>query len=372
MRIGIITFHASHNYGSNLQAWALQTYLEKRGHQVEIINYRSFIQKSIYFKPFDFSSRYWYKYSLLSSMKRLLLYPSSFKGMTKKWNLFEDFFKKELNLTCEYNTREQLCNASFNYDLVIAGSDQIWNYTNETSSVFFLDFLDPAIKRISYAPSLGPTPERVPIDYLKRCLCGFNAVSVREERSKEYLISNQIIDNCEVVCDPTFLLDAEDYESLISDEPLIKEPYIFFYSPSNLKLSYFEIANKLGKDMGLPVYTDRAYYPKDINKYPYIRNSFEVGPKEFLNLVKNAVCTIGSSFHLAAFSILLKKDFYTINGDKDSRTNNLLSKLGLLNRVISLSKPTLYEHKSINYSVGIVEQVGSYRKKSLEFIHKYV
>ena len=43
-----------------------------------------------------------------------------------------------------------------------------------------------------------------------------------------------------------------------------------------------------------------------------------------------------------------------------------------LNRVISLSKPTLYEHKSINYSVGIVEQVGSYRKKSLEFIHKYV
>ena len=40
MKIGIITFHASFNYGSMLQAWAMQTYLEQQGHEVWIVNYR--------------------------------------------------------------------------------------------------------------------------------------------------------------------------------------------------------------------------------------------------------------------------------------------------------------------------------------------
>ena len=48
MRIGIITFHAAFNYGSMLQAYALQTFLEKKGHQVEIINFRPEIQKKTY------------------------------------------------------------------------------------------------------------------------------------------------------------------------------------------------------------------------------------------------------------------------------------------------------------------------------------
>ena len=37
MKIGIITFHAAHNYGSMLQAYALQTFLERNGNIVEII-----------------------------------------------------------------------------------------------------------------------------------------------------------------------------------------------------------------------------------------------------------------------------------------------------------------------------------------------
>ena len=76
MKIGIITFHASHNYGSMLQAWALQTYLAKQGHEVEIINYRSFFQKRMYFKAFEWGNKNAWK----SSLKRLFLYPSSFRS----------------------------------------------------------------------------------------------------------------------------------------------------------------------------------------------------------------------------------------------------------------------------------------------------
>ena len=122
--------------------------------------------------------------------------------------------------------------------------------------------------------------------------------------------------------------------------------------------------------MGLPVYTDRAYYPKDINKYPYIRNFFEVGPKEFLNLVKNAVCTIGSSFHLAAFSILFKKDLFCINGDADSRMNNLWSHLGLKDRSIDFSASIL-SVKGYDYD-NIAERMQNYKNNSLCFLERFV
>ena len=40
MKIATITFHHVYNFGGVLQALALQTFLEKRGHQVQIIDYR--------------------------------------------------------------------------------------------------------------------------------------------------------------------------------------------------------------------------------------------------------------------------------------------------------------------------------------------
>ena len=40
MKIGIITYHSAHNYGAVLQAFALQEYLQKQGHDVQIINYK--------------------------------------------------------------------------------------------------------------------------------------------------------------------------------------------------------------------------------------------------------------------------------------------------------------------------------------------
>ena len=50
-KIGTITFHAAHNYGSNLQAYALQEYIKKisgKEYEYEIINLRTDIQKQQY------------------------------------------------------------------------------------------------------------------------------------------------------------------------------------------------------------------------------------------------------------------------------------------------------------------------------------
>ena len=42
-KVGIITFHASHNYGSMLQAYALQQVVKSFGNECEIINFLSLI-----------------------------------------------------------------------------------------------------------------------------------------------------------------------------------------------------------------------------------------------------------------------------------------------------------------------------------------
>ena len=47
-KVGIITFHASHNCGSMLQAFAIQTVIEEIGYQSEIINFSNYGQQQLY------------------------------------------------------------------------------------------------------------------------------------------------------------------------------------------------------------------------------------------------------------------------------------------------------------------------------------
>jgi hypothetical protein len=196
-------------------------------------------------------------------------------------------------------------------------------------------------------------------------------LSVREEKSKEFLIGNRIAENVSVACDPTLLLKGSDYDMLMTEKPLINGDYMFFYTPVGLPTEYFKIANTIADKFGLKVITERAYYPKDIKSFRHIVNYPEVGPCEFLNLIKNATCICGGSFHLQVFSILFRKNFYCINGDKDSRTNNLLTKLGLTNRVISLSNPDEFASMEIDYN-GVIERLEEYKKASVAFLNEYL
>ena len=84
MKIGIITFHAAHNFGLMLQAYALQTFLSSKGHEVEIINYRSSQQKDLYFKPIFSNCAFRHTKFFL----QCLVHPSHTMAMIEKWNNF--------------------------------------------------------------------------------------------------------------------------------------------------------------------------------------------------------------------------------------------------------------------------------------------
>ena len=366
MKIGIITFHASFNYGSMLQAWALQTFLEKQGHEVKIFNYRQKSQKTGYDKPITFSSLP----NVKRSVKRILLAPATIGSLYRKWNLFDRFMQRWLNLTEEYNTLDELKQAHFGLDVLITGSDQIWNTTVfDFSEAYFGTFVDGNTMKIAYAPSMGPTPESQDVAYLKKLLNGYKAVSVREERTRNFLEDNSICGNVCVVLDPTMLLDAADYNVLYDKKPLIDGQYVFYYTPGfGPRHEFIREAAYIGKQLGLPVVCDNCYTPGALRGYYNVHPHVATGPAEFLNLVKNATVVCGASFHLMVFSIIFHKDFYCMNGDVDSRMNNLMKTLCLEDRIWSITDKGRNRIAPTEYTAASAEAYLREKSKSQEFL----
>ena len=365
MKIGIITFHASFNYGSMLQAYALQTFLERMGNDVEIINFRSQQQKNMYPKPLRFSSYQSFK----QSVKRILLDPSSIKPLYKKWHLFDDFLSTHLYITKEYNTEEELGKANLKYDLLITGSDQIWNTDcGDYSDAYFGNFVDSTIPKIAYSVSMGPHPETKDPNYYKAVVKNFKAISAREKRTKDFLESNDIYKGVEVVVDPTMLLNKENWNKLIGDKPLIDDDYIFYYTPFGPNYQFLDEAVEIAKEKNLPIICDNSYWPRSLKYYPTVTPYSAVGPIEFLNLIKNAKVVCGGSFHLMIFSIIFGKEFYSIGGDVDSRVQNLARLAGVEDRIWNLTDKT---RNKIHPFEGVTSELLSQTKeKSIEFLSK--
>lgn len=147
-KIGVLTFHASHNFGSMLQAFALQKILEQIGYASEIINFRSVVQRK------NFSGVWHLRVnSIYALMRKCVLFPWRQDFITK-YNKFENFLQNNLVHTAQYNTEEEVLEKSPKYDFYIAGSDQIWNSTAmDFSWLYFLPFKTG--KKIAYAPSAG-------------------------------------------------------------------------------------------------------------------------------------------------------------------------------------------------------------------------
>ena len=372
-KVGLLTFHASHNYGSMLQNYALQQTLIKLGFYPETINLRTETQKEIYnfFAPFSQMR------DKKHAVRKLIFYPWK-KQLDKKYRLFEEFLNKELNLSREVQSYDEIKELSY-YDEYIVGSDQCWNVNaDDFDWAYFLGFIPDKYRRISYAVSMGPNPSesikvRKEISYkIAMELKKFTAISVRDENTRNVI--SEIEKNkhsIEVHVDPTLLLSSEEWESKMPKERLIKEPYVFFYNPY-WRADAFEQAYELGKLTSLKVVTS---VPNMIGlfKYPSFEKVFETGPWEFLNLVKNADYVIGGSFHLIVFCVLFHKRFVAVNGMNDSRVSQLLKSIGLENYASKDGdvKAVLNQLSSIDFAKAkswrLMEE-----QRSIEYLKNYL
>ncbi|MCI9177743.1 MAG: polysaccharide pyruvyl transferase family protein [Clostridia bacterium] len=248
-KIGTVTFHSSYNYGSSLQAYALQEVVKKICNcKYEIINLRPNKQKYMY--SINRENRF------LSKVVRKFIIKNYKEKYLAKNKKFEDFINNKLNITKEYNSLEEIKNDNLDYDYYISGSDQLWNTrAYDFDWAYFLSFTAKG-QKISYAASFGPkaiefTEEEK--EKIKKYISQYKALSVREEGSYQniYELTGK---KAQINMDPTILLDKQEWESILLKEKVQNGEYILYYSLGPSKED-IKLVKKIAKKLKLPVIT---------------------------------------------------------------------------------------------------------------------
>ncbi len=343
MKIGILTYHYAHNYGAILQCYALQYALKKDGHEVFVIDYKNKIVKSNY-KIFNYK-RY-IGNGVFDSLKRSAREITLLLGRIRRYIKFQQFICHELNIADE--------KSMFNMDLIVIGSDQVWNntLTGGLDSMYWGNFgVSYGGIIASYAASMQDNWDNSLNEKILNNLKNFNYVSVREKSLKQGLSSIGLGKSIDVVADPTLLLSSEDWNAICQNSQPPCDEYVFLYMAEYSQDCYM-LAKKFAENhnINLKVLTSglTKYDSKDIRG---------AGPIEFLNLIKNARYVLCSSFHGTVFSILYNKPFVTltINKNKNNRVLNLLSELGISDRIVQNDIDSLEKVIDVSYCVRLCE-----------------
>ncbi len=368
-RTATITFHASHNYGSILQAYGLQQTLLSLGVDNEIINLRMENQKKFYFNPAELKIFGW--------RRRLRFLLIDFfiggysKALAKKFNLFESFLRDKLKLTSEFSTGEELKSRLPEYDYYVTGSDQCWNPTClDFDMSYYLDFTESKNK-ISFASSFGPKAPSAVIEPIAEAIKKFKAVSAREIGSADYI--NRITGvEAGIMPDPTLLISREQWNQLAGDTPLIDLPYIFVYTPFP-RVGTIEAALKLSDLTGLQLVISNEMVIGDMKKLmkrKNVRFKMDVGPIEFLNLIKNAKYVVSGSFHAIVFSIIFQVPFLAINGNRDNRMKEMLEKCSCIDNAIEIDSNGVFTLDKLPGSVPdeVDAVISAERDKAINYL----
>lgn len=196
MKIGIITcWQSLDNYGQQLQCFALQTLLRNWGHDAFLIRYAPQKQKKTVWQKiinhFIHPKYILYRLPIQTTSKKDAINEMALKEINRKKNPqrhFEQFREEHLKMSPTiYHSYYELLNNPPEADVYITGSDQVWHdpYTLNTAKGWFLQFGSNKVKRISYAASIGRTPNRKELSLFRQFLSRFDAISVRENSIRE-------------------------------------------------------------------------------------------------------------------------------------------------------------------------------------------
>lgn len=341
MKVGILTLPLHTNYGGILQAYALQTVLERMGHEVVVFQngYDGIIRFPFYKMPFI-----WGKRILLDCLKGRHL-PVFLEGRRKReLPVVTQHTKKFIDTyihTCHVNRLDEIL--ALGLDAIVVGSDQIWRreyfrriWKAEITDAY-LGFIDgKEIIRVAYAVSFGKKSWDYSQEETAACstLAGsFNAVSVREDSAVD-LCQKHLGVKAEHVLDPTLLLSRQDYVDLIQKANVAPNAGKLFAYILDKTAGKTAFVNRVAEKTGTrPYYIDclSVDYSKPIEKRI-------VPPVEsWLRGFFDAELVVTDSFHGCVFSIIFGKPFIAIGNVNRglSRFESLLKMFGAENRLIT-------------------------------------
>ena len=324
-KIGIITFLHNDNFGSSLQAYALQRTVRELGYNCVHLDYRPDRAEKIRNLLFSGNN---VKLVLEGMRKREVRAGQT--GAQRKSEAIPAFYRKRMQLSAPCRNRKELRDNSRDCDLLLCGSDQIWNPL-WLNPAYFLTFAREGQPKAAYAASLGVSrlPRPAKIRKIRRWIRDFKAVSVREEEGAGLLEKMTGI-RAEVMPDPVCLLSPEEWNGIAGKAPE-GDPYLLCYF-IGANPAYWERVKALRKETGLRV----LVLPVTAESY---QSGYELldgaGPEEFLAAVRNAARFCTDSFHGFVFGTLYGTETEVMRRDREDDPESKNSRVDQFKRLIA-------------------------------------
>lgn len=307
MKIGILTFHSQLNYGGVLQCWALQTVLEKLGHEVVVIDREFEHQIRSCMAVFKgWGMKHWVRFAIG------LLRPSPGCLRVLRYLRTVRFARNKLHLTPYSFKYWKDAPVNLGVDLIIVGSDQVWNAVWNDLDVYTLENA-PDVLAIGYAISLGMTS--LPSDSIQKYAVAakrFSSVSVRETES--ILLLQSVGIKSTHVSDPTLLVSYPDVKRSTNGGLVC-----YFIDSCLLNQETIELLDEFRRKTGITVQMFTQKLPQSAINSKGIRMRYSAGPLEFLKAIANAKYVVSDSFHALMFACVFGKPISLVHPGESQR-----------------------------------------------------
>ncbi len=320
MKIAGVTWWR-YNYGSILQAYALQEELNRR----EGIEYEILCQYGKKVASVSNLKDKLKRYGVKTTLKRII-WKFGLKKLRARNAKIQKFIDENLRVSEREYTEDAIAEANQNYDGFVCGSDQVWNpELVATDSIYWLTFAESGKLKVSYAPSVGVdsfTAEQKKQIYEN--LAGYKKISTREEASTQLINDVMGKECCTTVLDPTLMVDRSFWDR-ISEKRLCSEPYIFVYMLRGTKAQR-KLIETFANKVGLKIVTMPFLDTERIELYDFKFGDYKLwdaDPAEFIAAIRYADYVITDSFHSTVFSCLYHRTFYTFPKIGKAQVNRL-------------------------------------------------
>lgn len=345
-KIGILTFHRSYNYGAFMQCYSLSHKLKEDFpyDDIEVIDYvtdRMYQNYPTKLRSYIFGEGR--KNSVVRILKNTAKIIREPKMLTRKRILYSKFEEdlKYLPLSKAHIQTNDVDvffqHMKDKYDVIIAGSDAIWEYmTYPFPNVYFLNGDLGHTKRISFAASSGrmtyskiseAEKKYLKESYEKFCYLGVRDVSTEDFTSK---ILNRTCYRHN--CDPTFLINLSDLpKNLDRVKTKLEENNIDLTKPIIGIMGGDSICKMVRKMFGKKYQIVAVYYYTKYADY-YID---DLSPIEWAQIFSIFSVTITRFFHGSLLSLMngcptIATDFWCKIDDRhDTKIEDLYKRLNL-------------------------------------------
>lgn len=335
MKIGILTLPLHTNYGGILQAYALQTILERMGNDVCLIEKEwKPVRLSLWKAPLVYGKRIvrnmtghpfpiFYEQKINRERPAVQQYTDKFISKYIKRRIINEF--SDIKET--------------DFDAIVVGSDQVWRPPMYFYGIThaYLDFAEGwNIKRVAYAASFGKDEWEYTPMQTQRCgelLRQFDAVSVREDLGVT-LCREHFGVAAQHVLDPTMLLQKEDYIRLFETANTLQSGGTLMSYILDESQEKSAIIGRMAKEYGLKVFKANSRVE---NHSAPLADRIQPPVEQWLRGFHDAEFVVTDSFHACVFSIIFQKPFIVVGNAKRglSRLSSLLAMFGLESRLVT-------------------------------------